>query len=356
MPDRAFWLDRPVFLTGASGLLGSWTVHELLRLGAEVVILLRDRVPRSQLFLSGDIDQVTIVSGALEDCALVERTLNEYEIETVLHMGAQTIVRTANRSPLSTFESNIKGTWNVLEASRVSRLVEQVVVASSDMAYGDQPVLPYTEETPLLGRHPYDVSKSCADMIAQAYHKTYGLPVVITRCGNLYGGGDLNWNRIVPGTIRSVLKGERPIIRSDGTYIRDYFYVKDAVLAYLKLAQRAAEPGIAGEAFNFSNELQLTVSQMVEAVANLMGSNLEPVILGQAPGEIHHQYLSAAKARDVLGWKAEWTLAEGMAETIRWYQEFLGGPGELELTREGGEPTVDDDDMAGEAAPGEGEA
>jgi CDP-glucose 4,6-dehydratase len=323
MAEAKYWLHRNVFVTGATGLLGSWLTSELARLGANVVILLRDEVPTSLLMISGDIGRVTVVHGQLEDFGLVERALNEYEIDTVFHLGAQTIVGTANRSPLSTFESNIKGTWTLLEAARNSKLVRGIVVASSDKAYGDQPNLPYTEDAPLIGRHPYDVSKSCADLISQAYFHTYGLPVVITRCGNLYGGGDLNFNRIVPGTIRSLVLGESPVIRSDGTFIRDYFYVKDAVEAYISLAERAGEEGIAGEAFNFSNELQIPVLDLVATITRLMGTDIQPTILGEAAGEIHHQYLSAEKARRVLGWHPRWQPEDALVETIDWYRRSL---------------------------------
>lgn len=317
------WRGHRVLVTGATGLLGSAVVEELLSHKADVVVLARDRVPNSLLYTSGNIDRVSAVDGSLEDLALVERALNEYEIETVLHLGAQTIVGTANRSPLSTFESNIRGTYILLEACRRSPLVRAVVVASSDKAYGDQDELPYTEDAPLQGRNPYDVSKSCADLIATSYSATYDLPIVVTRCGNLFGGGDLNWNRIFPGTIRSIVQGERPVIRSDGTYIRDYFYVKDAAKAYLMLAARAGEPGIRGQAFNFSNEVQLTVLDVVKKISELMGSDLEPEILNQAHGEIKHQYLSAEKARSVLGWNSEYEMDAAIKETIHWYQNFL---------------------------------
>jgi len=323
-----FWNDRNVFVTGCTGILGSWTMRELVNRGANVVGLVRDRVPQSLLLQSPEWNRVTAVHGAIEDYDLVERALNEYEIETVLHLAAQTIVGTANRSPLSTFESNIKGTWVVLEAARRTPRVKRVVVASSDKAYGEHAQLPYDESFALQGRHPYDVSKSCADLITQSYHTTWKLPVAITRCGNLYGGGDLNWNRIVPGTIKSLLRGERPIVRSDGTFVRDYFYVLDAVYAYLALAERMDDPALHGEAFNFSNELQITVLQLVDAIRRRMDAlALEPVILDQATAEIPHQYLSAAKARRVLGWQPAFDLDRGLDETIAWYRAFFAAPG-----------------------------
>jgi CDP-glucose 4,6-dehydratase len=320
----AFWRDRPTFVTGATGLLGGWLVRRLIEAGADVVCLVRDWVPRSEL-LSGPVaNRVRLVRGDVRDQSLIERALGEYEIDVVFHLAAQTIVGVANRNPVSTFESNIGGTWSVLEACRRSPKLGGVVIASSDKAYGDQPQLPYNETTPLEGRHPYDVSKSCADLIAHSYAVTYELPVVITRCGNFYGGGDLNWNRLVPGTIRSVLRGDRPVIRSDGTLVRDYFYVEDGADAYIQLAEALrTRPELKGEAFNFSNELQLTVLDVTRRILGFMGSKLEPVILGEASNEILHQYLSAAKARRVLGWSARFTLEDGLARTIQWYREWL---------------------------------
>ena len=320
----SFWLDRPAFVTGATGLVGGWLVRRLLDAGADVVCLVRDWIPQCEIVRSGLIHRVKVVRGDVRDLALMERALAEHEIQTVFHLAAQTIVGIANRSPVSTFETNIQGTWATLEACRRTKTVQQVVFASSDKAYGDQETLPYSEETPLQGRHPYDVSKSCADLIASTYAVTYGLPVAITRCGNFYGGGDLNWNRIVPGTIRSVLRGQRPVIRSDGKFIRDYFYVEDGAIAYMVLAEALAkQPGLAGQAFNFSNELQVTVLDLVGTILNLMGSDLAPEVRNEASNEIIHQYLSAEKARRVLGWAPEFGLSEGLLRTIDWYRGFL---------------------------------
>lgn len=319
-----FWLDRPTLVTGATGLVGGWVVKRLLRSQAEVVCLVRDWLPESEFVRSGHLNQVKTVRGDVCDQALLERVLGEYEIDTVIHLAAQTLVPVANRNPVGTFQTNIAGTWAVLEACRRSPKVKQVVVASSDKAYGDAERLPYDESTPLQGRHPYDVSKSCADLLAQCYAVTYGLPVVITRCGNFYGPGDLNWNRIVPGTIRSILRGERPVIRSDGRHVRDYFYVEDGAAAYLMLAERlAADPTLRGEAFNFSNETQVTVLQLVQKILDLMGSRLTPEVRDQADHEIRHQSLSAAKARQRLGWQPLFTLDEGLRRTIPWYTHFL---------------------------------
>ncbi len=325
MPTNTFWQDRPTLVTGATGLVGGWTVKRLLAAGAHVVCLVRDWVPEAELLRSGDLGRVTVARGDIRDQAALERILGEHEIDTVLHLAAQTIVGIANRNPVSTFEANIQGTWCLLEACRRSPLVKQIVNASSDKAYGDQDELPYNETTPLQGQHPYDVSKSCADLIAATYAKSYGLPVVTTRCGNFYGGGDLNWNRIVPGTIRSALRGQAPVIRSDGEFVRDYFYVDDGAAVYLMLAEQLASrhEELTGEAFNFSNEIQVTVTALVRNILETMGSSLEPVILNEASNEIRHQYLSAEKARRMLSWHPLYTLDEGLVETIAWYREFL---------------------------------
>ena len=323
--DSAFWKDRPVFVTGATGLLGSWLTSFLIERGASVVALIRDWVPDAELIRSGTLEKTTVVRGDLADAVFLERVLGEYEIKSVFHLAAQTIVGIANRNPLSTFEANVRGTWNLLEACRRSPLIEQIVVASSDKAYGISEILPYSEDTPLRGTHPYDVSKSCADLIAQSYFHSFKIPVCITRCGNLYGGGDLNWNRLIPGTIRSALRGESPIIRSDGSYIRDYFYVADGALAYLHLAEKMArQPELVGEAFNFSNEIQINVLELTEKILELMNDQtLAPTILNEARNEIPHQYLNAAKARNLLNWQPTYTLDEGLRATISWYREFL---------------------------------
>ena len=317
------WRRKRVFITGCTGLVGAWLTRWLADAGADVVGLVRDSVPGSNFHRFGLDCRVVSVQGALEDYALLERVLNEYEIEVVFHLAAQTIVGIANHNPLSTFSANIAGTWNLLEAARRSKQLQGFVLASSDKAYGSHEVLPYTEDAPLVGRHPYDVSKSCADLLAQSYAVTYSLPVAITRCGNFYGGGDLNFNRIVPGTIRSLLDGQRPIIRSDGTLIRDYFYVKDGVGAYIATAEKLLAGEARGEAFNFSNEIQVTVRELVELIGRVAGVSLEPVILNDAPNEIRHQYLSAEKARRRLGWAPAFTLEAGMAETVQWYRQYF---------------------------------
>ncbi|MBL8230823.1 MAG: GDP-mannose 4,6-dehydratase [Bryobacterales bacterium] len=320
-----WWNGRRVLITGATGLLGSAMAADLLRRGAQVTALVRDHDPQSELIRSGIIRKVTVVQGALEDYASVERAINENDCETVFHLGAQTIVGTALRSPLATFEANIRGTYHVLEACRThQKLVQRIVIASSDKAYGSSDILPYTEKHPLSGRHPYDVSKSCTDMLAAAYAHTYQLPVGILRCGNIYGGGDLNWSRIVPGTIRSLLENKAPIIRSDGKFLRDYIYVQDVVDAYLLFARRLEEPGMPGEALNISPEKASSVLDIVDLIREIMGrTSIEPVILNQASAEIRDQYLDCQRAKTVLGWRPKYTLQQGLEATVSWYEDYL---------------------------------
>jgi CDP-glucose 4,6-dehydratase len=318
-----FWTDRPTLVTGATGFAGSWLVQRLHELGADVVCLVRDWSPQSHLVRTGLIDRVKRVRGDVIDQTLVERILGEYEVDTVFHLAAQTIVGIANRNPVSTLQTNVAGTWSVLEASRRSPMVKNIVVASSDKAYGATEGR-YAEDTPLRGRHPYDVSKSAADLIAQAYAATYKLPVTITRCGNFYGGGDLNWNRIVPGTIRAVLRGQHPVIRSDGSPVRDYFYVEDGAAAYITLAEAmASNPDLRGEAFNFSNELEVSVLDVTRLILRLMQSTLEPDVRNEATNEIGYQALNAAKAREMLGWRPMFNLEQAMGLTIEWYRQFF---------------------------------
>jgi CDP-glucose 4,6-dehydratase len=322
--SSSYWLDRTVFVTGCAGFLGSWLSAALVDAGAVVVGLLRDEVPFSELRRSGYRERIAIVRGDVTDYELVERALNEYEIDTVVHLAAQTIVPIANRAPLSTFETNIKGTWTILEAARRSPKVSRVLVASSDKAYGVHETLPYTEEAALLGCYPYDVSKACTTLVAKAYWATYSLPVAITCCANLYGGGDLNWSRIVPATVRSVLRGERPIIRSDGTLLRDYLYVEDAVRAYVALAEQLDRPGVAGELFNFGIDAPKSVLAVVQTIIAVSEHpELEPVVLNDAPNEIQAQYLDSSKARRVLGWSPSFSFEEGLTRTIAWYRSFL---------------------------------
>jgi len=319
------WQDKRVLVTGCTGFLGSWVTAVLVHNGAEVVGLIRDDVPQSQLVRSNTIQQINIVRGELCDYPLLERTIAEYEIDTIFHLAAQTIVGIANRSPMSTFETNIRGSWMLMEAARQQPTVKAMVIASSEKAYGDLAEPPFQETFPLQGRHPYDVSKSCADLIAQTYAHTYDLPIAVTRCSNLYGGGDLNWNRLLPGTIRSVLRGEQPIIRSDGTFKRDYLYVEDAVNGYLMIAEKLAQGNLVGETFNFGRGMPNSALDVVNTIIKVSNHpELEPIILDEVKNEIKDEYLSAKKAKRMLGWKPAETLETGLAKTINWYQTFLG--------------------------------
>jgi CDP-glucose 4,6-dehydratase len=315
------WRDRPVLVTGATGLLGGWLVEALLAREAAVVCVVRDRVPRSRFVAEGIDRRVVQVTGDVADQETMERVLGEHEIRSVFHLAAQTIVGIANRNPVSTFESNVKGAWSVLEACRRSPLVSEVVLASSDKAYGAQPVLPYSESTPLQGQAPYDVSKSCADLIAQSFAFTYDTPVCITRCGNFFGGGDLNWNRLVPGTMRDLLNDRSPIIRSDGSFVRDYIHVEDGANAYLHVAEALMERReLAGRAYNFSLETPLTVLEMLARIQVAVGVDIAPTVLGEASHEIPAQYLDSRRAREELGWKPTLGLDEGLRRTAAWYR------------------------------------
>lgn len=319
-----FWRERRVFVTGATGIVGSWLVRELLASGANVAVLVRDADPQSELLRSGDLQRCTVFNGTVEDLWTLERAVSLHEAEYVFHLAAQTIVGVAHRNPFTTFETNVRGTYNLLEACRMhGGLVRGVIVASSDKAYGEVDALPYVETMALRGRHPYEVSKSCTDLIASSYCHSYGVPVVIARCGNIYGGGDLNWSRIVPGTIRALMRGERPVLRSDGTFRRDYIYVKDVARAYMLLGERASDPSVRGEAFNFSDESPLSVLDIVNAIRRQLASDLEPDVRNVAQGEIRDQYLSATKARERLRWRATYDLDSGLRETIAWYRSLL---------------------------------
>jgi CDP-glucose 4,6-dehydratase len=322
--NHSYWRDRRVFITGCTGFLGSWLTAGLVAQGADVVGLIRDRVPQAQIVRSGLLASITTVEGELTDYEFIERVLAEYEVDTIFHLAAQTIVNIANRAPLSTFETNIRGTWILLEAARRNPTVNGIVVASSYHAYGEQAQLPYKEDSPLDSCHPYDLSKSCADMIARAYAASYGMPVVVTRFANLFGGGDLNWNRLVPGTIRSVLRGDRPVIRSDGTYGRDYLFIEDAVDGYLTLAKQLHKPEICGQAFNFGMDRPITVLEIVNTILGLSEfPDLEPQILNQVQNEVLDKYLSSQKAHSILGWQPGHTLEEGLAKSMNWYREYL---------------------------------
>ncbi len=323
--NASFWRDRPVLVTGCTGLLGSWLTQTLIEAGADVVGLIRDDVPQSHLARSGVIGRIRVARGDVTDYVTMERVLNEYEVDAVFHLAAQTIVGIANRAPLSTFETNIRGTWVTLEAARRTPTVKRILVASSDKAYGTQPILPYTETMPLHGEHPYDVSKSAADLIAQTYARTYDMPIAITRCANLYGGGDLNWNRLIPGTIRSALQGKAPIIRSDGTFVRDYLYVRDAVRAYMILAEALDRPDIRGQAFNCSTDEPMSVLEMTQLILSLSPHpRMQPVVLNEVKNEIKDQYLNSAKIEEAIGWRPAWSREAALVETLAWYAQYLG--------------------------------
>ncbi|MBS3140752.1 GDP-mannose 4,6-dehydratase [Candidatus Woesearchaeota archaeon] len=317
-----YWEGKNVFVTGATGFVGGWLVKHLVENKARVVVLTRDEVPNSNFMLENLNNKVIIVKGDLTNQLLIQRLVNEYEIDTIFHLAAQALVTIANSNPVNTFESNIKGTWNILEAARLNNLVKRVVIASSDKAYGSPKILPYTEDMPLQGEHPYDVSKSCADLLARAYYKTYGLPVAITRCSNIYGGGDINFNRIIPGLIKAVLKNEEFVIRSDGTFERDYMYVEDAVNAYLTLAENLDRDEIKGESFNFGTETPINVLELIEKIKKILNIHIEKKVLGQAKGEIDKQYLGCEKARRMLNWKPHYNLNEGILKTFEWYKKY----------------------------------
>ena len=321
----SFWRDKSVLVTGATGLVGSWLVHELIKQGSNVTALVLDSDPESQLFRSGDIERISVVNGNLATYRDVARSLYTNDCTVVFHLGAQTIVGTALLDPISTFESNIQGTWNLLEAVRQSQgMVKAVVVASSDKAYGSSENLPYGEDHPLHGDGPYDVSKSCTDLIAQSYGNTYGLPVTIARCGNIYGGGDLNWSRIVPGTIRDLLLKKRPVLRSDGTFIRDYIHVDDVISGYMKLAEVSEEKKLNGEAFNFSRNEPLSVNALYESICqSTVGFYVQPLILDTATSEIKDQHLDCAKAKSVLNWVSDVSINDGLTKTVDWYRGYL---------------------------------
>lgn len=322
-PSPAFWHGRPVAVTGATGFVGSHLTSELIELDASVTVLRRDELP-SHAITDGWLSRVSVVAGCVEDQIVIERLIADYDIQTVFHLAAQSQVGVANTNPVGTFRTNVQGTWSVLEAARRSPSVRQVVVASSDKAYGAHLDLPYTEETPLRAVNPYDVSKASADLIATCYARCFDLPVAVTRCGNFFGPGDLNWARLVPGTCRSILAGDRPVVRSDGTMVRDYLYVRDGIRAYLMLAEALAnDSSIAGEAFNFSLEQPLSVLDMVAAVQQAAGTRLEPDIRAMARHEIAAQYMSAARAQSVLGWAAAFTLESGLRQTVEWYRHHL---------------------------------
>jgi CDP-glucose 4,6-dehydratase len=317
-----------ILVTGASGFIGSHLVRALRRRGAEVFCLVCDHDPASPLWRAGDASRVGIIDGRLERFEHIETAITQRRIDIVFHLGAQAIVGAARRDPLATFQANIQGTWNVLESCRTARHSPRcIIIASSDKAYGACPHLPAGEDAPLAGRYPYDASKACADLLAQSYATTYGLPIAIARCGNVFGPGDLNFSRIVPSAIRSLLAGRRPVIRSDGSPVRDYVYVDDVVEAFLALAAWRAEAGDVEAdrcAFNFSTGRPMTVLEIVHRIRAATGrEDLEPMIENTAIGEIPAQHLDSTRAREVLGWRAAWELEAALARTVRWYRHYF---------------------------------
>lgn len=322
--DSKFWQGRSVLVTGATGLLGGWLVQALIRTGAEVVALIRDGSPHCMLVREKLVDKIATVHGDILDLALMRRTMAEYSVDTAFHLAAQAIVGVAKIDPVGTLETNIRGTWNILDAARTTG-VKQIVVASSDKAYGACPQLPYQEDQPLRGTYPYDVSKSCADLLCGMYARTYQLPVAVARCANLFGGGDLNFSRTIPGVISSTLKSERFLIRSDGKFVRDFLYVQDAAFAYMHLAKAlASDRSLIGEAFNFGLGAPLTVLEVVHMVLSMMRrTDLEPVIQNIATSEIREQYLATNKAFRILGWSPKYTMADALEKTISWYRSYF---------------------------------
>ncbi len=353
-PDDGRWHDARVLVTGGGGFIGGHLVRALVARGADVTCLVCEHDPRATLWRSGDAGRVTLVNGRLEDFDALEQLVGRGDPVEIFHLGAQTVVGVARRDPLDTFESNIRGTYNLLEACRrAGGAVRSIVVASSDKAYGTCTDLPYTEATPLAGRFPYDVSKSCADLLAQCYAATWRLPLAIARCGNVFGPGDLEWSRIVPGTIRTLLAGERPVIRSDGTPLRDYLYVDDVVNAYLALAafvrRGATDP--ARCAFNFGTGRPLTVLEMTRRLREAAGRlDLEPIVEDRAQCEIPAQHLDATRARVHLGWRADTSLDAALATTVAWYREALADaappPGAVPRAPPGGEGGIFETDAA----------
>lgn len=320
----SFWDKRPVLVTGATGFIGSHLVKALIQRGATVYAIVRDHRLDSEILRDGVVNKIITVWGDVRDIDVVERAVCKGGVDTIFHLAAQSIVGIGVRAPLQTLETNIMGTCNILEVARKHN-IPRTVIASSDKAYGDLNVPCYKEDMALLGRFPYDVSKSCADLVSQAYFHTYDLCVVIARCGNVFGGGDLNFSRLIPGTIRSVLLGERPIIRSNGYLVRDYLYIDDAIEGYLRLAEEALREDIRGEAFNFSPETGKTVLEVVDMIGKILGGEaIKPIILDQAKTEIKEQRLSAEKARKYLGWQAKWSFEDALSETVRWYRQYFG--------------------------------
>ena len=291
-----------------------------------MVALRRDREPDSRFVTDGLEARCVVVVADLTDYESLLRILNEHEVQTVFHLAAQAIVRTANRGPLATWDSNVRGTYTLLEACRMGGgQIERIVVASSDKAYGHHDELPYREDFALRARNPYDVSKACADMIARSYAATYELPLAVTRLANVYGPGDLNWSRLIPDTARALARGERPVIRSDGTPERDYLYVEDAVDAYLAVAASLDRPDLRGRAWNAGCAAPVSVREVVQRLIAVSGRHVEPEITGEGTprGEIDRQFLDSTPIREELRWKPQFDLDRGLPITWEWYERQL---------------------------------
>lgn len=316
----SFWTNRKVFVTGGTGLMGRWLINELQQAGADLFVLLRRDLPAAA---AGNAGRCTAITGDIRDLEAIRQALTGHEIDTVFHLAAQAIVGKAKADPAGTLDTNVRGTWSVLEAARSSQ-VRQIVVASSERAYGSRSIS-YDETYPLEGRQPYDCSKSCGDLVTMMYASTYKLPACIVRCANLYGGGDLNFDRVIPGVIQATIKGKPFVIRSDGKFIRDFLYVKDAALGCMLAAERLAEDRtLAGEAFNLSMEVRLTVKEVVSLVLRLMNrEDIQPVTLNEASSEHRERYIQSAKARQQLNWQPAYSLEEGLRETIEWYRKYF---------------------------------
>jgi len=320
------WEGKNVLVTGATGFIGSWLTKSLVEKKANVIALIRDHVPDSPLIYMGTYPKLkAVVEGDIIDYSTVNRVFNEYDINICFHLAAQTIVGAANRSPLPTFETNIKGTWNILEVALKTKTLERIIIASTDKVYGEPVKLPITEDHPLLATYPYDASKACIEILARTYFNTYGLPIGITRCCNIYGGGDLNFSRIIPDALRSIIFNKNPIIRSDGTPVRDFIYITDVVDAYLTLAENLDRKNVKGEAFNFGSNYPIKILDLVNKIIKISGKNQKPVIKGKGKlkGEISAQYLSSEKAKKILNWKPKISLEIGLKKTIKWYEDFF---------------------------------
>lgn len=317
------WENKNVLITGYEGFLGSHLTKALLDCKANVFGLDILTHRKNTILTKQDLVRVNVIKGSVENFSLVRNVIEKNKIEFVFHLAAKSLVSHCLQNPLKAFSTNIKGTWNILEASRNNNRVKAIIIASSDKAYGSHATLPYKENTPLSGVHPYDVSKSCADLISYTYYHTYGVPVAVTRCGNIFGPGDFNFSRIIPDAIRAAIKNKRLVIRSDGKFIRDYIYIDDVVNAYIILAEKLQKLGLAGEAFNFSYENPISVLELVKKICRLVGKETNYKILKEAKYEIKHQYLSFKKARKILGWKPKYTLDEGLKKTIGWYRDYF---------------------------------